>query len=133
MKENSLKPADFSERKAALLARILEAEGIQTEQERRIPRRADPHAYPLSAGQRRMWLLDQIEQGVHYNESLNLRLKGAVDIAILERTLQEILRRHEAMRSTFPAPAAVQHTTFCPGRTVPRWMRPRARRPLQLS
>ena len=38
-----------------------------------------------------------------------------------------------AMRSSFPEPVAVQHTTLCPGCTVPRWMRPSARRPLQLS
>jgi amino acid adenylation domain-containing protein len=102
MNKDSLKPVDLSEQKAALLASILEAEGTQTDQGHRIPRRANANAYPLSAGQRRMWLLDQIEQGVHYNENFNLRLKGAVDIAILERTLQEILRRHEAMRSSFP-------------------------------
>ena len=101
MNRDSFKRVAFSEKKLALLASILDEEGTQTEQTRGITRRENPHDYPLSAGQRRMWFLDQLEQGVHYNENFNLRLKGAVDIAILERTLQEILRRHEAMRSSF--------------------------------
>ncbi len=101
MNRDSFKRVAFSEKKLALLASILDEEGAQTEQTRGITRRENPHDYPLSAGQRRMWFLNQLEQGVHYNENFNLRLKGAVDIAILERTLQEILRRHEAMRSSF--------------------------------
>ncbi len=101
MNRDSSTRVGFSEQKLALLASILDEEGTQTEQRRGITRRENPHEYPLSAGQRRMWFLDQFEQGVHYNENFNLRLKGAVDIAILERTLEEILRRHEAMRSSF--------------------------------
>ncbi len=101
MSRGSSGRAGFSEQKLALLASLLDEEVIQTEKGRGIARREDPHEYPLSAGQRRMWFLDQLEHGVHYNESFNLRLKGALDIAILERTLQEILRRHEAMRASF--------------------------------
>jgi len=101
MNRDSFKRVGFSEQKLALLASILDEEGTQTEQRHGLTRRENPHEYPLSAGQQRMWFLDQFEQGVHYNENFNLRLKGEVDIAILERTLQEILRRHEAMRASF--------------------------------
>ena len=101
MNRDSSKDVGFSEQKLALLASLLDEEGTQAEERRGIPRRGNPDVYPVSAGQQRMWFLDQLEQGVHYNENFNLRLKGALDIAILERTLQEILRRHEAMRASF--------------------------------
>jgi amino acid adenylation domain-containing protein len=101
MNRDSSKDVGFSEQKLALLASLLGEEGTQAEERRGITRRENQDEYPLSAGQQRMWFLDQLEQGVHYNENFNLRLKGAVDIAILERTLQEILRRHEAMRASF--------------------------------
>jgi fengycin family lipopeptide synthetase B len=100
MKEDLLKPVDFSEQKAALLASILDAEGTPTEQPHRIRRRANPDAYPLSAGQRRMWFLDQFEKGPHYNQEVALRLEGKIDVPVLEKVVQEILRRHEATRST---------------------------------
>jgi amino acid adenylation domain-containing protein len=101
MSRDSSGRVGFSEQKLALLARLLDEEVTQSEKRRGIARRENPHEYPLSAGQRRMWFLDQLEHGVHYNENFNLRLKGALDIAVLERTLQEILRRHEAMRASF--------------------------------
>jgi amino acid adenylation domain-containing protein len=101
MNKESFKGGGFSEQKLALLASLLDEDGTQTEQRRGITCRDNPQDYPLSAGQRRMWFLDQFEHGVHYNESFNLRLKGAADIAILERALAEILRRHEAMRASF--------------------------------
>ncbi len=101
MNKGSLNHAELSAQKAALLASILDAEGIQTEQERRIARRENLDAYPVSAGQQRMWILDQLENGPHYNQDFNLRLKGKIDIAVLERVFQEILRRHEATRSAF--------------------------------
>jgi amino acid adenylation domain-containing protein len=48
-----------------------------------------------------MWLLDLFEGGNHYNENLSICMKGKVEVAILREVLQEILARHEAMRSTF--------------------------------
>ena len=101
MNRDPFKRVGFSEQKLALLASLLDEEGTQAEQKRGIPRRENLQQYPLSAGQRRMWFLDQLDHGIHYNESFNLCLKGNVNIAILERALQEILRRHEVMRSTF--------------------------------
>ncbi len=96
-----LKPGDLSARRAALLARMLDAEGTQTEPGGGITRRENPDVFPLSPGQKRMWLLDQIEEGTHYNEDFDFRLKGTVDVPVLRRVLEEIFRRHEAMRSTF--------------------------------
>jgi amino acid adenylation domain-containing protein len=57
---------------------------------------------PLSYAQQRLWLIDQLEPGsATYNIPLAMRLDGALDAGALERSLVEILRRHEALRTTF--------------------------------
>ncbi|HEU4412630.1 MAG TPA: amino acid adenylation domain-containing protein, partial [Polyangiaceae bacterium] len=57
---------------------------------------------PLSFAQRRLWFLDRFEPGaVTYNVPAALRLEGQLDVEALERALAEIVRRHEALRTTF--------------------------------
>ena len=57
---------------------------------------------PLSFAQERLWFLDRLEPGsAVYNIPVALRLGGALDAAALERALGEIVRRHEALRTTF--------------------------------
>ncbi|HEY7768095.1 condensation domain-containing protein, partial [Longimicrobium sp.] len=46
--------------------------------------------------------LDRLEGGSAYNIPAALRLRGALDVDALERALGEIVRRHEALRTTFP-------------------------------
>ena len=63
---------------------------------------------PLSFAQPRLWFLPQLEPDMAaYNLPLGWRLKGELDVRILERCLSEILRRHEALRTTFPEVAGV--------------------------
>ncbi|MBP1730606.1 MAG: Malonyl CoA-acyl carrier protein transacylase, partial [Deltaproteobacteria bacterium] len=57
---------------------------------------------PLSFAQERLWVLDQLEPGSSaYNMSLALRMTGHLSVAALEQSLGEIVRRHEALRTTF--------------------------------
>src|SRR5262249_30248462 len=57
---------------------------------------------PLSFAQQRMWFLDQLEPGnPFYNISAAVRLSGRLNVAALERRFQEILKRHEALRTIF--------------------------------
>jgi non-ribosomal peptide synthetase component F len=57
---------------------------------------------PLSFAQQRLWFLDQLEPGSPlYNVSGALRAEGPLDAAVLARCLTEIVRRHEALRTTF--------------------------------
>src|SRR6185436_14275652 len=57
---------------------------------------------PLSFAQQRLWFLDQLEPGsAFYNSSKSVRLRGQLDQEALERTLSEIVRRHEVLRTTF--------------------------------
>jgi amino acid adenylation domain-containing protein len=56
---------------------------------------------PASFAQERFWFIDQIGAGAAYNISWPLRLKGALDVVALERALNEIVRRHEILRTRF--------------------------------
>ncbi|HEX8904992.1 MAG TPA: condensation domain-containing protein, partial [Longimicrobiaceae bacterium] len=57
---------------------------------------------PLSFSQERLWFLDRMQPGsTFYNLPLAIRLVGALDHRALERALGEIVRRHEALRTTF--------------------------------
>lgn len=59
---------------------------------------------PLSFPQRRLWFLDQFEPGTPaYNIPEFVRLVGPLHAQVLERCLNEVIRRHESLRTTFIA------------------------------
>lgn len=56
---------------------------------------------PLSFAQQRLWVLTQLDpDGASYNLPIALRLSGALDAPALERSVNELIRRHEALRTT---------------------------------
>src|SRR5215467_7211193 len=58
---------------------------------------------PLSFAQERMWVLHQFDPvSPTYSDYVAVRLKGSLDVPVLERSLTEVIRRHEALRTTFP-------------------------------
>ena len=57
---------------------------------------------PLSFAQQRLWFIDQLAPGNSaYNIPAAVRLEGPLNVMALERSLNEIVRRHEALRTTF--------------------------------
>ena len=57
---------------------------------------------PLSMNQEHLWHLDQMIPGTHFfNMPYVYRLSGDLNVAALEKTLKEIIRRHEALRTVF--------------------------------
>jgi amino acid adenylation domain-containing protein len=59
---------------------------------------------PLSFAQERVWFLEQLDPGqVAYNIPRALRVTGDIDAARLAAAYGEIIRRHEVLRTTFPA------------------------------
>jgi len=67
-----------------------------------VPRDGQP--LPLSFAQQRLWLIhDLAPDSDNYNIPLSLRLRGALDAAALERSMAEIVRRHESLRTVFKA------------------------------
>jgi amino acid adenylation domain-containing protein/FkbH-like protein/non-ribosomal peptide synthase protein (TIGR01720 family)/FkbM family methyltransferase len=58
--------------------------------------------FPLSFAQQRLWILAQFEpDSPFYNMFRAMRLHGRVDVKILERSFNEIIRRHEILRTNF--------------------------------
>jgi amino acid adenylation domain-containing protein len=58
---------------------------------------------PLSFAQQRLWFLDRLEPGCYaYNMPGAVRISGSLDQAALEKSLDEIVRRHETLRTTLP-------------------------------
>ncbi|WP_437515457.1 type I polyketide synthase [Sorangium sp. So ce1099] len=107
---------------AALAAQVdsaLRGEGRQREFPpiQRIPRDGP---LPLSFAQHRLWFVDQLEPGSPaYNVPFVVRAAGRLDIDALRRSLFEIARRHEALRTTFSARDGVPFPVIAPEARVP--------------
>ncbi|MES1244348.1 MAG: non-ribosomal peptide synthase/polyketide synthase [Acidobacteriota bacterium] len=83
---------------AALAARLSEG-GVAGEA---IPPAPAEGPYPLSFAQQRLWLLDRLEPGsAAYNLGVALRLSGRLDADALEASLDEVVRRHEPLRTVY--------------------------------
>ncbi|BAZ48116.1 AMP-dependent synthetase and ligase [Nostoc sp. NIES-4103] len=97
--------------KKELLGRKTEIIAFLEEAKNAIPSNADPivpversHNLPLSFAQERMWFVSQVESKIpYYNTNFGLHFQGALNIDALEWSLNEIIRRHESLRTTFPA------------------------------
>src|SRR5215213_4827432 len=78
---------------------LLTAEGLDAPPVRR---RVESQLLPLSFAQQRLWFIDQLEPGSSaYNLPFAVRVKGELDVAALEHAFQEIINRHESLRTTF--------------------------------
>ncbi|HET9365049.1 MAG TPA: condensation domain-containing protein, partial [Candidatus Angelobacter sp.] len=63
---------------------------------------ARPTLFPISLQQEQLWFLDQFQPSSDfYNVPLAWTLKGDLDAPRLERSLQEVVRRHEILRTCF--------------------------------
>ncbi len=68
------------------------------------PRADRSAAPPLSFAQQRLWFLDQLEPGsASYNVATAVRLTGPLNVKVLERSFEALVRRHESLRTTFRA------------------------------
>ncbi|HVB22530.1 MAG TPA: amino acid adenylation domain-containing protein [Ktedonobacteraceae bacterium] len=94
----------LSEAKRLLLEKLLRG-GISQKPQ---PIAAKPHTTqknmaPLSFGQQQLWLLALLMQDTPvYTECVTIHLPGTLDVPTFERSFNEIIRRHEAWRTSFP-------------------------------
>ncbi|HJR08149.1 MAG TPA: amino acid adenylation domain-containing protein [Pyrinomonadaceae bacterium] len=88
----------------ALLQEKLKGLKSGAAQDAGIQRRTQRESAPLSSAQQRAWFLDQLESGSPaYNRPAVFRLRGTLNLKVLEDSLTEIVRRHEILRTRFSA------------------------------
>ncbi|MFH0341845.1 MAG: condensation domain-containing protein, partial [Chromatiales bacterium] len=67
-----------------------------------LPRSGEAQAFAQSFAQQRLWFLCQWEpHSAFYNISSALKLEGELDVATFERCINEIVKRHESLRTSF--------------------------------
>ena len=96
------KPSTLSAVKQALLEQRWREASRRLVQQPEIPKRPHREFAPLSFIQRQMWLIDQMTPGnPAYNLPYGYRLRGRLDVTALEDSFNEIIKRHEVLRTTF--------------------------------
>jgi len=108
---------EISEQKRKLLERYLQQRSEEAYVPAAIPRRAPGAKIPLTFAQQQVWLHAQLAPHLPvYNEPFTVHRKGPLDIGALERSFTEIIRCHEAWRTTFATvdgePVQVVHPPF---------------------
>ncbi|MBV9772680.1 MAG: amino acid adenylation domain-containing protein, partial [Gemmatimonadetes bacterium] len=75
---------------------------------------------PLSFAQQRLWFIHQLDPGSPaYNVPVALRFRGALDSAALRAAFGELVRRHESLRTVFPASGGRAVQSVLPPAPVP--------------
>ena len=93
---------ELSAEKRQLLEQYLKTAGSQSLKRVILPQRRDTNKFPLSFAQQRLWFLDQLEPNTAvYNIPDTHYFNGPLNLDALERSLSEIVRRHEILRTTF--------------------------------
>lgn len=82
-------------------------------------RRERPDLVPVSFAQRRMWILDQLGvDGGAYNVPISWRVPASVDVAALAAAVQDVVLRHEALRTVFHSVHGEPYQVVVPPRDV---------------
>ncbi|MBD2339092.1 amino acid adenylation domain-containing protein [Calothrix sp. FACHB-156] len=65
---------------------------------------------PLSTAQKQLWILSQLgdEASTAYNESVSLKLQGKLNLPALNQAMQQVVNRHEALRTSISPEGDVQ-------------------------
>jgi amino acid adenylation domain-containing protein len=104
MNELSARIAALSPEQRARFEASLKAKGLRSPQVDQIPRRPreDVKLFPTSIDQERLWFIEQLQPGnAAYNIFSASRIKGPLDVAVMERVVNELIVRHEVVRTTF--------------------------------
>jgi amino acid adenylation domain-containing protein/FkbH-like protein len=105
----------------AALAAWLAEQGARTQTEASgIPAAPEAADYPLSHSQYRIWLLSRLGSApAAYNQCAAFRLVGPLDAAAMQRAVQRVVARHEALRTIFPLGAEGPRQVVLPRLDIP--------------
>jgi amino acid adenylation domain-containing protein len=104
MKDFTGRIAALSAEQRALFEARLRERGLSATEADRIPRRPreDANLFPASIDQERLWFIEQLQPGNSaYNIFSASRIKGPLDAALMGRVVNELISRHEVLRTTF--------------------------------
>ena len=102
MSEPANRPGEASPEGLQILLRRMESRGSRKEPARIPALPADGLPRPLSFAQERLWFLDQLQPGSPvYNIAGAVRMQGPLSPPALAAALAAVVRRHEALRTTF--------------------------------
>jgi hypothetical protein len=94
--------ASLSGEKRRLFDLYLQKEGVTLSELLIVAQERGSDHFPLSFAQQRLWFLDQLEPGSPlYNNPAAIRFTGPLDLTAMEQALNEIIGRHEILRTTF--------------------------------
>jgi amino acid adenylation domain-containing protein len=117
MKDIETRRSQLSGAKRSLLEKRLRGEWAGST--KIIHRRPDNGPAPLSFAQQRLWFLDQLMPGSAYNSPGAFRIESSIDVALAERIVNEIVRRHEVLRTTFRSIAGEPVQVIAPVLNLP--------------
>jgi len=110
----------LSPAKRALLLKLLQEEAAGQENGHIITRRPPSDRAHLSFAQQRLWFIDQLEPGSPlYNVPEAVSLKGSLNLTALAQSFDEIVRRHDALRTTFAVVDDQPVQIIARGKTAP--------------
>lgn len=91
----------LAERKSEIMAFLREASDSARSPVRLIRPVSRDAQIPLSSTQRRLWVIDRVNpNSATYNMPIAIRLKGSLKVKVLKRAFDEIIKRHEALRTS---------------------------------
>src|SRR5262249_43246992 len=105
----------------ATLAAQIDA-GMHTAADQQAPLRPVPRTMPLplSFAQQRLWFITQLDQhATAYVLPAAIRLRGPLDVTVLHRSFNEIVRRHESLRTVFITVEGRPVQSIIPDLTIP--------------
>ncbi len=92
----------LSDKKRALLEKLMQQEGLVSEVVQSIPRINHSGIAPMSFSQERLWFLNQLQpESPVYNFPAAVRLKGAFDVRAMQDALNFVVHRHDILRAAF--------------------------------
>jgi amino acid adenylation domain-containing protein len=104
MQDLSSRISALTPEQRALFEARLKQKGLHAPDAQAIPRRpqSDSPYCPPSIDQERLWFIDQLQPGnCAYNIFSASRLRGALDVEVMRQVVNELVARHESLRTTF--------------------------------